>query len=220
MSLDIQEKCPVSGESPGEERINHLTHLCGLGLSVAGALALVICAFFSHKGLNIVGCLVYSMTLVLVYAASTYYHGCPCIRKKRILKIVDHACIYLLIAGTYTPFTLGPLLNNGGVTLLGIEWGVALIGILFKIIAVDRFDFLFTIGYLVMGWLILFSMPTLFLEASFFSVTWLFVGGFFYSVGTIFYLWDRVPFNHAIWHIFVLLGSASHYFSILALVLV
>lgn len=161
---------------------------------------------------------VYGSTLIMLYGASTYYHSCNETGKKQKLKIIDHACIYLLIAGSYTPFTLGPLKDFGGPDLLALEWTIAFCGILLKVIAVDRFKVISLLGYLAMGWLVVFSYEILMEEISGQSLNFLFAGGLCYTVGTVFYVWDKLPYNHGIWHLFVLGGSICHYFSILSLI--
>lgn len=210
--------CPVSGESPKEERINHLTHLAGLLLSLIGFALLVYYASLSGDFLQIVSCSIYGTTLFLLYAASTFYHGCETIHRKHVLKIVDHVCIYLLIAGSYTPFSLGPLRDSGGWNLLFVVWGISCIGIVLKIISINQFRILSVFAYILLGWLIVFSFPQLFEELSTNAVIFLISGGLIYSLGTLFYLWDSLPFNHAIWHVFVLGGSMCHYCSVLDMI--
>lgn len=210
--------CPISGESTQEERINTLTHFIGLILSVIGSFFLLGLCFLSDNHFHWISCSIYCITLISLYFASTYYHSCKFLEKKHLLKIVDHICIYLLIAGTYTPFTLGPLQNSGGWLLLTLVWGIALLGIFFKIFAVNRFKIFSTISYLVMGWLIVTHLPELQRELSSTSLIWLIAGGMMYSAGTIFYLWEKLSYNHGIWHLFVLGGSSCHYFSILSII--
>lgn len=215
----IESICPISGESEREERINYLTHLFGLGLSFVGWIILVFYASLSQELLPFTSCFVYGATLVLLYGASFFYHYCKVPVRKRILRIVDHSCIYLLIAGSYTPYTLMPLLNDGGWYILCFEWSVAILGIFFKIKAIGRFEWMSVIAYLCMGWLIMFSIPVLIEELPSTSLTLLIAGGLSYSCGVLFYAWNSLPFNHAIWHVFVLGGSICHYFSILTLVM-
>ena len=160
---------------------------------------------------------IYGITLIMLYGASTFYHGCKTRDQKKLLKIVDHACIYLLIAGSYTPFTLGPLKDFGGLDMLAIEWAIATVGITLKIFAVDKFQILSLLAYLAMGWLVIFSYNTLVEQMPAQSMYLLFAGGLSYTAGTIFYVWDKLPFNHGIWHLFVLGGSVSHYFCVLSL---
>lgn len=210
--------CPVSGESQEEEIINHYTHLAGFILSIIGGIAILPYAYSYGTTIGISSCATYAASLILLYASSTYYHGCSCLIRKHKLKITDHICIYLLIAGTYTPFALGPLRDTHGWTMLYTEWSIAIIGILFKIFAINRFQLLSTIAYLAMGWLIVISGPILLETLSLSTLIWTAVGGFFYTFGVIFYLWDDLRFNHAIWHLFTLSGSFCHYFAVLGIV--
>ena len=158
---------------------------------------------------------IYGTTLFSLYAASTIYHGCEVVHRKYVLKKVDHICIYLLIAGSYTPFTLGPLRDAGGWNLLFLVWGIAFAGIVLKIISVNEFKILSVLAYIALGWLVVFSFPKLSEELSTDAMIWMISGGLIYSSGTLFYLWDSLPFNHSIWHIFVLGGSLCHYICIL-----
>lgn len=216
--MTAETLCPVSGETLREERVNFLTHLAGFCFSLIASIILVIYATFTGDLWRIISCSVYGVTLISLYGASSYYHGCKVIHHKRTLRIVDHACIYLLIAGTYTPFTLIPLRDLGGHTLLYIEWGIALLGVGFKIVAVDRFRIVSTLAYLGMGWLVMFNIPVLIEELSVSALVLLISGGLSYSFGTVFYLWETLPFNHGVWHLFVLGGSVCHYCAILDIV--
>jgi len=207
--------CPVSGESLKEEKLNYCTHLIGLILSVFACGYLLFNVDYSENPIHFVSCTIYAATLVALYAASTYYHGARCLTRKHRLKIADHICIYLLIAGSYTPFTLGPLRERGGWEMFYIVWGVAAVGALFKIFTIERFKIFSVVAYLAMGWLMVLNFPAFLEELSWPSLLWLMAGGAVYSLGVIFYVWDDLLFNHAIWHLFVLGGSACHYFSIL-----
>jgi hemolysin III len=210
--------CPISGESFKEERINYFTHLVGLALSAMGCVFLLIHCFYRNDFVHLISCSIYSGALISLYAASTFYHGCQSTTKKTKLKIVDHSCIYLMIAGSYTPFTLGPLKNDGGVDLLILVWAVAAAGIVFKIVAIHRFQALSLISYLGLGWLVVYNFPVLMEEMTAIAFALLVAGGIFYTVGTLFYMWDRLTYSHAIWHLFVLGGSGCHYFAILNVV--
>ena len=215
MTSDI---CSVSGETAAEERLNHLSHLAGLILSIIGAIVLLRVVSLHGDLWALASGAIYAVSLVSLYAASTCYHSCQDRQRKRKLRIVDHACIYLLIAGTYTPFTLGPLRDADGLNLLAIEWGIAALGIVFKIFAVHRFQIISTLAYLAMGWLVIFSWPVLMENLPQATLVWLAAGGLFYTVGTIFYAWKALPWQHAIWHVFVLGGSLCHYFAVLDVV--
>jgi len=214
MTYDI---CPVSGETFKEELLNHWTHLIGLLLSVIGFPILIVYSSFNGDAWHIASYITYGATLILLYFASTYYHGCKILHRKKHLQIVDHACIYLLIAGSYTPFTLGPLRDTSGWTLLSIEWGMATVGIVFKLFGAERFRMFSLFTYLLMGWLVVVSWPTLMETLSPSALLLVVMGGVFYTLGAIFFIWETLPFNHAIWHLFVLSGSGCHYCAILSL---
>lgn len=214
MTCDI---CPISGETLKEEVINHRTHLIGLLLSMVGFPILIVHSSLHGDAWHIASYTIYGITLILLYLASTYYHGCQTLHNKKHLRVVDHACIYLLIAGSYTPFTLGPLRETSGWTLLAIEWSIAVIGILFKIYAIDRFKMFSLITYLLMGWLVIVSWSTLTETLSTTALTLVSIGGLSYTLGAIFFVWESLPFNHGIWHLFVLGGSGCHYCAILFL---
>jgi len=206
--------CPISGESPQEEKLNFCTHLFGLLLSTIGAFWIIL-KTLALDFLGIASHSIYGSSLILLYAASTYYHKSKILHRKRKLKIVDHCCIYLLIAGTYTPFALGPLREEGGWLLFSVVWSLAIIGITIKVFALDRFEKLSLATYLAMGWLVLFNFSTLIQSITLSSLVWLVAGGLFYSAGTLFYAWRSLPYNHSIWHLFVMSGSFCHYCSIL-----
>ena len=198
-----------------EELANSITHGIGLALSIAGFVFLLVLAVMRGTAWHIVGCAVYATTLVCVYAASTLYHGIPRPHFRRILRILDHSAIYLLIAGTYTPFLLVNLRGPWGWSLLGVVWSLAIAGIVFKIWFVDHFQILSTAIYIAMGWLALIAVKPLFAAVPISGFIWLVAGGLLYTFGVLFFAWKRVPFNHAIWHIFVMAGSICHYLAVL-----
>jgi hemolysin III len=202
-----------------EELANSLTHGLGLVLSIAGFVALFVLAILRGSALQIVSCSVYGATLVCLYAASTVYHSVRSRRLKRILKIIDHSSIYLLIAGTYTPFTLIILRGGWGWTLFGLVWGLSLFGILFKVWFVDHFKIVSTAVYIIMGWLVVIAFKPLLAMVPGGAIAWLLAGGLSYTVGVVFFAWRKLPYNHAIWHVFVLVGSVCHYFAVLLYVL-
>lgn len=206
--------CPISGETAEEERINYWTHLVGLILSLIGG-SILLWASSQHDYFHKISAYTYTITLIGLYGASTFYHRCSILDKKKRWKVIDHSCIYLFIAGSYTPFTLGPLRDSHGPLLLVIVWSIAIIGILFKIFAIKFFQKISLFSYLLMGWLIIFSLPTLIQHLSFQAILWLMLGGLSYTAGTIFYAWDKLPYSHGIWHLFVLTGTACHYCTIL-----
>jgi len=202
-----------------EELANSLTHGVGLALSMAGFIVLVVLAAMRGSAWRIVSCAVYGSTLICLYAASTLYHGIRSRRLKRVLKICDHSAIYLLIAGTYTPFLLVNLRGSWGWSLFAVIWGLAMAGILFKVWFVEHFSVLSTAVYLLMGWLALLAVKPMLLRVPLSGLLWLLAGGVLYTVGVAFYAWKKVPYNHAIWHGFVIAGSTCHYFSVLCSVI-
>jgi hemolysin III len=206
-------------ESLIEELANGITHGIGLALSVVGLIVLVVLSILRGNAWHIAGCTTFGVTLVLLYAASTMYHSFRSPRFKRILKILDHTAIYLLIAGTYTPFTLVNLRGFWGWTLFGLVWGLSVFGILWKLFHVDRFQIVSTLVYVAMGWLVLIAIKPVMSAVPLSGMAWLFAGGLFYTVGILFFAWKRVPYNHAIWHVFVMAGSICHYFAVMFYVL-
>ncbi|KUK51014.1 MAG: hemolysin III family protein [bacterium] len=197
-----------------EEIFNSVTHGTGFLLSIAG---LVLCVVFSVKVKNfyaIVSSSIYGASLILLYISSTLYHSFPEGKVKKIFKFFDHTSIYILIAGTYTPFALLPLRGPLGWSIFGVIWGLALLGIIFKIFFINRTDLISTIIYIMMGWMIIIAIKQVFLSIPKLSFIFLVIGGISYTLGTIFYILDRLFFFHIVWHIFVLIGSITHFFSI------
>ena len=203
-----------------EEIANTATHGFGLLLSIAGFVVLVVLAILRGTAWHIVACSVYGASLISLYSASTLYHAVVSPRLKRALKIFDHSAIYLLIAGTYTPFLLLNLRGPWGWSIFGVVWGLALAGIFLKFWFVDHFPILSTSIYVAMGWLVLIAAKPVLAHVPAVTLLWIFAGGLFYSIGVVFYAWTRLPYSHAIWHVFVLAGSTCHYFAILRSVLV
>lgn len=202
-------------QSAAEERANCITHGLGLVLSIGGWGVLMALAGLLGGGWHVLSCGIYGSTLVFLYAASTCYHSARRRRTKRMLRIVDHVAIFLLIAGTYTPFAMVFLRDGIGWTLLALVWGVAVVGLLFKIFSRRRFHWSTTGLYLLMGWLsVLFIEPVL-AAVPLGALLWIAVGGFAYTIGVVFYRWEALPYSHAIWHVFVLIGSISHYLAVL-----
>jgi hemolysin III len=203
----------------GEEIANSITHGIGAGLSIAALTILVV--FSSIKGdvWRVVSFSIYGACLSILYTASTLYHSFRSEKVKRFFQIIDHASIYLLIAGTYTPFTLVLLRGGWGWSLFGIIWGLALLGVVFKIFFINRFEILSTLVYLSMGWLIVIAFKPAIEHIPVGGLYWLLGGGVSYSLGVIFFLWEKIKYHHAIWHLFVLGGSICHFFAILLYVL-
>jgi hemolysin III len=209
----------MESESFAEEFASTVTHGVGLLLSLGGLTVLVVLAALRGTAWHIVSCAVYGATLVLLYTASTLYHAVRTPRAKRILRILDHGAIYLLIAGTYTPFTLVTLRGGLGWTLFGLVWGLAIVGIVFKVFHVTRFPILSTLVYLSMGWLVVIAWRPVMRMIPGGGLALLLAGGIAYTAGVLFYASHKLPFNHAIWHLFVLAGSICHYAAVLLYVL-
>ncbi|UYG03924.1 hemolysin III family protein [Halomonas sp. LR3S48] len=204
-----------------EELLNSISHGIGAALSLAGVIVLLVLASMSaHVGpWKIVGLSLYGVTLVLLYTASTLYHGIRHPRLKRAFQQLDHCAIYLLIAGTYTPFLLVNMRSPTGWTLFAIVWGLALAGIACKLAWPHRFSVLRVAIYLIMGWLIVFASGEMSASLPTAGIALLAAGGITYTLGVIFFAISAIPFNHAIWHLFVLGGSTCHYFAVYASVL-
>lgn len=207
--LDAGEKI-----SHGEEIANAVTHGAGLLLSIAGFVALLL---VSVQGTiwQLIGCTIYGATLVLLYAASTCYHSCRSPGTRKFFRAVDHCCIYLLIAGTYTPFTLTLMRGGWGWTLFGLVWSIAAAGIVFKTFFTGRFEFLSTLAYVLMGWLIVIALKPFIEHVPFPAIMWLLAGGLLYTGGVLFYHFDRIRYFHAIWHLFVLAGSICQFCAVM-----
>ena len=197
-----------------EEIANGVTHGVGLGASLAGAALLIVVTALKGDGWQIVSSIVYGSALITLYTASMLYHSFQGERVKRALRIFDHCSIYLLIAGSYTPFALVSLRGGWGWTLFGLVWSLAVAGIVFKVFFTGRLNTLSTVVYVLMGWLAVVAAKPI-VEALPAGAVWLLlVGGVTYTAGTIFYHNRRVPYSHAIWHLFVICGSVFHYLAI------
>ena len=206
------ERCPISGQSPGEERFNWISHGVGTLLGIAGTVVLIILAARWGSARHIVGAAIFGASLIVLYGFSTLYHSAWSLRWKRVLRQADHMAIYLLIAGTYTPFALGPLHGPWGWSLLGVIWGMAAVGITFKIWFTHRFTLFSTIGYVVMGWVAVVALGPLSRALTVEGLVLLIFGGVAYTIGAVFYLFDyRIPAFHPVFHVFIVIGSATHY---------
>jgi hemolysin III len=200
--------------SLGEEIANSVTHGLGLAASLAAAPVLIVAA--AHRDAwQVVGSSVFAGTLVALYAASTLYHSLRPSRAKRVFRVLDHGAIYLLIAGTYTPFTLGALRGAWGWTLLGLVWGLAAAGVVFKSVRGFQHPRLSTAVYLLMGWLGVIAIKPMLVNVSFAGLMWLLAGGLSYTGGIVFYALDHKRYAHAVWHLFVLGGSSCHCVAVL-----
>jgi hemolysin III len=199
----------------GEEIANAVTHGVGTLLAIS---ALVLLIVFSAKFGNVwyvVSYTIYGSCLVILYLFSTLYHSIPNDKAKKVLRIFDHASIYLLIAGTYTPFALTILRNHGGWIIFGVVWGAAIIGITIKVFFTGKFQVVSTIMYVIMGWLIVFYLKTIIVYLPTTGLVLLVVGGIVYTLGSVLFLFDKIAYNHSVWHLFVLAGSTCHFLCIL-----
>lgn len=197
-----------------EEIWNALTHGAGAVFSIVGGAVLITLTALSGTGWQLAGAIVFSVSLMLLYVASTLYHAVPHPIAKGRLKIFDHCAIYVLIAGSYTPFTLVGLRAHGGWWLFAAIWTLAALGIVFKLFFTGRFKLVSTLIYLAMGWLIIVAIKPLMAALTPAMLGWLFAGGASYTLGTVFYMSKRIPYTHAIWHGFVLLGSSCHFVAV------
>lgn len=200
----------LAAYSAREELANAITH------GIAALLALVACILMVKKGMHslspaqLSGLVIYGISMVMLFLASTLYHSIQVEKTRTLLKQLDHSAIYLLIAGTYTPFLMISLKNNSAYTLLVVLWVLALIGIVFKLFFVHRFAKVSLITYLLMGWLALFLIPDIYRALPRAGFDLLVAGGLCYTIGTLFYAAKRYPFTHAVWHMFVIGGAACH----------
>ena len=210
-----KEKVEYNFYTKGEEIANSVTHGVGAILSIIGSIFLILKSLKTSNNYAITGVWVYSIALIILYLGSTLYHSIPGKLVKRILRILDHSSIYLLIAGTYTPIILIFLSNDKkSMYLLVFLWVIALLGILFKAFWIDKFGLLSTILYILMGWTIILNIKTVLLLIPFNILMFIVSGGIAYTVGCIFFAVDKMPYNHFIWHLFVMMGSALHYVAI------
>lgn len=205
--------------STPEEWANSLTHGLGAVLSVAGLVVLVVLASLAGDPWRIVSASIFGATLILMYSASTLYHAIQAPRVRELLRRCDHIAILYLIAGTYTPFTLVTLHGGWGWTLFGIVWGLTVAGTVVHLTALRRFHLLMVGLYLFMGWSVLIAIRPLIEALPGTGLALLVAGGLSYTLGVVFYLYKRLPFNHAIWHLFVLAGSVLHYCAVLFFVI-
>lgn len=210
----------IQNYSQGEEKLNIATHAFGLVLSIIGFIFLIIRAVrYGDAALQIVSFVGFGLSLVILYGASTIYHSAQEGKRRRRLRIFDHAAIYILIAGTYTPFALVTLESSVGWTLFAIAWTVALFGIVLKLFFTGKYDGLSTFMYIALGWLIVFFIKPLLASLPSVGIYWLVAGGVAYTVGAIIYSISALKYNHAIFHVFVLLGSFCHFVSVFFYVL-
>lgn len=200
-----------SAYSPAEETANRVTHGLGAVLGVAGLVLLVVASVRHGDAWHVVSTTIFGSTLVLLYTASTLYHSFSAERMRLLLRKFDHAAIFLLIAGTYTPFVLVTLRGAWGWSLFGVVWGLAVAGIVLKFWFAGRFRVVSTLVYVTMGWLVMIAIKPLMAALPAGGLKLLVAGGLCYTGGAVFYLWKRLPYHHAIWHLFVLAGSVCHW---------
>lgn len=205
--------------SLGEEIANSLSHGIGAALGIAGLVILVVLAARQGDPWRVVSFAIYGSTLIILFMVSALYHGIQHPGAKSILQRFDHASIYLLIAGTYTPIMLVSMRGAWGWSLLGVIWSIAAMGTGYEIFSARKKGNISVIAYMLMGWLVIVALRQLLISVSPGGLAWLVAGGLFYTAGVIFYGWHKLPYNHAIWHLFVLGGSICHFFAMLFYIL-
>ena len=209
--LELQER----PQSLGEEIANSASHGLGLLAALAGFPVLIKAASQRGDAAGIVGASVFATTMVLLYLTSTLFHALPTCRAKRVFQILDHSAIYLLIAGTYTPFTLGVLRGGWGWTLFGVVWTLAVAGTVVKTLGGVRYTTVSTWVYLAMGWLVLIAAKTVWTLVPNWGIFWLLAGGIAYTAGAVFFMAERIRYFHFVWHLFVIAGTACHFIAVL-----
>ncbi|MEK4510278.1 hemolysin III family protein [Paenibacillus anaericanus] len=198
-----------------EEVANAITHGIGAVLSLAGLVLLIVFSSLKGTAWHVVTFTIYGVSMLLLYASSTLVHSFKEGKVKDLFEFFDHSSIYIFIAGTYTPFMLVAVRGTLGWSLFGVVWGIAIFGVLFKAFFVKKFLFMSTIFYLIMGWLIVIAWGPLTASVPFEGIVLLITGGILYSLGTVFYVWRAFPYHHAVWHLFVLAASITHFFAII-----
>jgi hemolysin III len=200
------------------EIANSITHGIGIIFGIAALPVLSALAATKNNTIAVVGAAVYGFCFLLLFSMSTLYHAFQNPRAKKVLHMFDHISIYFLIAGTYTPFLLNYMMNTTGITLLCVLWGLTLIGIVFKIFFTGRFNFVSTIVYIGMGWILLFGGRQFFDAIPFDVMLMIVIGGGLYTIGAVFYLWEKLYYHHVIWHLFVLSAAVCHYVAVLLMI--
>lgn len=199
----------------GEEIANSITHGVGALFGIAGLVILVVFSSFAGSVVKIVSSAIYGTSLIVLYLASTLYHSIQHRKAKQVLEIIDHSAIYLLIAGTYTPFTLIALKGALGWIIFSVVWVLSVVGIVFKVFFVKKFMILSTMIYIFLGWFIVFAFKPLVTSVSQLTIWLLVLGGISYTIGSVFYIWRKLKYGHMVWHLFVLVGSILHFFAVL-----
>lgn len=205
--------------SKKEEIANAITHGIGAALSIAALVLLIVFASIYGTAWHVVSFTIFGITMFLLYFSSTMVHALPKGKAKDLFEIFDHSAIYFFIAGSYTPFTFIVIQGSLGWTLFGIVWGLAIGGTIFKIFFVKKFVFASTLLYVLMGWLVVLGWDKIVANLDAFGLYLFVAGGIFYTVGAIFYVWRGFKYHHAIWHLFVIAGSAAHFFCVFVYVL-
>ncbi len=205
----------VNQYTVGEEIANSISHGIGTLLSIAGLIVLIVIAALHGNAWHIVSFSIFGSTLIILYLASTLYHSLTNPSAKIVFKKIDHSAIFLLIAGSYTPFMLVNLRGAWGWSIIGIIWALAIAGIVLKFCCISKFPKISVALYLFMGWLSIIAFKEMINNIPHLSIILIIMGGLSYTVGVIFYIWRKLPYNHAVWHIFVLSGSVFHYFAVL-----
>jgi hemolysin III len=215
--LNLNDPPALHGRSQslGEEIANSVSHGIGLLMALAAFPVLVIAALRRGNAAEIAGATVFATTTVLLYSTSMLFHAFPQSRTKRIFQVLDHSAIYLLIAGTYTPFTLGALHGARGWTLFGLVWSMAVVGTALKVYGGVRYNTVSTFVYLAMGWLVVIAADAVWALVPKWGIFWLFAGGIAYTAGAVFFLAERIRFFHFVWHLFVIAGTACHFIAVL-----
>ncbi|MEQ1798781.1 MAG: hemolysin III family protein [Lacibacter sp.] len=200
------------------EIANSITHGIGIIFGIAALPVLSAIAANKDHSIAVVGAAIFGFSFLLVFTFSTLYHAFQNPAVKKVLHVFDHISIYFLIAGTYTPFLLNYMMNATGITMLSVLWGLTIIGTLFKVFYTGRFNFISTIVYIGMGWILVFSGREFFEAIPTPVLTMIIIGGVLYTLGTIFYLWEKMYYHHVIWHLFVLAAAICHYVAVLLMV--
>nr|WP_321245285.1 hemolysin III family protein [uncultured Psychroserpens sp.] len=205
-------------QTPFEERLNAWSHGVGAALGIAGLILLIV-SLQSQTPFALFSVVIYGLSIIILFLASTFYHAVKGEKRKHYFRVVDHISIYLLIAGTYSPVLLITLPDSLGWTLFYTVWGIAAFGVILKLFFTGRFETFSTLLYLVMGWLVVFDFSTLADRMASNGLYLLFAGGAFYTLGIIFYAIEKIPYNHVIWHLFVLGGAICHFFMVYGFVI-
>jgi len=210
---------PIKFYEPKEEKLNVISHAIGIVLSIIALVLLVYYASISGTVWHVVSFSIYGSSLIILYSASTIYHSSKNPKWREQLNIIDHSAIYVLIAGTYTPFCLVTLNGTIGWVIFGISWGIAIVGIILKLFFTGKYEKASTIAYVLMGWMIVFAIKPLLENLPLNGLIWLLMGGLSYTIGAVLYSFQNLKYNHIIFHIFVLLGSFCHFMAVFFYVL-